>query len=121
MDYVNGTISFGSTGLQTVYLGFQPKGIEATAGQRYATTQNFSHISVGAGDDTYQRVTSTYQDGTGGKTLDTAGQIVSVWERVGGVLTEVCAWSIDSFTATDVVINVLKANASYSVFLRVWG
>lgn len=121
MDYLNGTISFGSTGIQSIYTGFQPKAVEVTVGQRYNTTQNFMHLSVGAGDDTFQRTTGVYQDTTGGKTVNFDGKIVSVWERVSGTLTEVLSISIDSFTSTTLELNVLTANANYSIHLRIWG
>lgn len=95
--------------------------IEVTVGQKYNTTQNFTHLSVGAGDINYQRVTAIYQDSTGGKTVTTNGRVVSVWERVSGTLQEVLAISIDSFTSSTVEFNVITPNSNYSLHIRVWG
>lgn len=121
MNYLSTSDSYGSTGIQSLYTGFLPVCVEITVGQKYNTTQNFTHLSIGAGDNNYQRVTAIYQDSTGGKTVTTDGKIVSVWERVGGTLTEVLSLSISSFTSNTVEFNVTTANSNYSLHIRVWG
>lgn len=122
MNYFNGTLAYASTGIKSaVVVGFQPVSVTVRVGQKAGTTQLFEHISIGSGNPTFQRVDSTFQDTTGGKTVSSNGKVVSVYERVSGTITEVLSMSIDSFTATGVVFNVLTANVNYDVFIEVYG
>lgn len=122
MNYYNGTLAYTSTGVKSaVVVGFQPVSVTVRVGQKAGTTQLFSHLSVGSGNPTLQRVDAIFMDTTGGKTTSTNAKIVSVFERVAGTITEVLSMKIDSFTATGVAFEVLTANLNYDVYIEVYG
>lgn len=122
MSYFNGTLAYTSTGVKSpVVVGFQPTSVTVRVGQKVATTQLFSHLSIGSGTPTIQYADSFFQDTTGGKTVTASGKVVSVYERVAGTITEVLSMKIDSFTATGVAFEVLTANLNYNVYIEVYG
>jgi len=129
MSYFNGTIAYGTTGIQTITLGFQPTSIKITVSQKWNGPQTYIHFSTGygglvnvAGTPTMrQHVDSFFQDATGSQTLSSDSKIVSFYDRVSGTLTEILSVSIDSFTATTLKLNVLTANSNYNLNIEVWG
>lgn len=130
MSYFNGTIAYGSTGVQPpITVGFQPTNIKITVSQKWSGPQSYVHWSSGygglvnvAGTPTMrQHVDSVFQDSTGGQTVSSDSKVVSFYDRVSGTLTEVLSVSIDSFTSTALKLNVLTANANYNLNIEVWG
>lgn len=121
MNYFNGTTAYGSTGIKTIAVGFQPVFARAVVFKNSSGSQTYLHLSQGSGNSTFQHVDTVFHDSTGAKTDGANGKIVSHLERVSGTITEVLAVSIDSFTATEIKLNVTTANAGYSIYLEVWG
>lgn len=121
MAYFLSTTAYGSAGTKTITVGFQPVRLKITVAQKFATAQAFSHSSEGVSNGTLQFCTSLFQDTTGGQTLSLDNKIISHYERVGGVLTEVLSATINSFTATQVKINVVIPNANYNLLVEVEG
>lgn len=121
MSYFNTTAAWSTSGVKTITVGFQPTSMRVTVGQKFGTTQNFSHLSLGSGEPAFSHVDSTFQDGTGGKTITDDTKIVSHYERVSGTITEVLAASIDSFTATQAKLNITTPNVNYNLYIEVWG
>ena len=132
MAYSWGTVSYASTGTKTltctdVVTGatFQPSAIRITLGQKQSTSQTFSHSSIGTATSTNnQKVFSTYQDTTGGQTLDSTSKVISHWERVSGTLTEKVAAHIDTtaapWTSTAAKIIVDTADVNYQFLVEAW-
>jgi hypothetical protein len=121
MAYFTGTIAHGTTGTKTITVGFQPMGMRITVGASFGTGDNYSHRSTGVADGSWQYVDSFFQDSTGGKTVSTDTKLVSHYERVGGVITEVLSATFNSFTATQVKYNITKATPAYNLLVEVWG
>jgi len=116
------TISYGSTGIKTYTVGFQPVKVTVMVGQKFATGQAFAHHSYGVGlTAANQRCDTHFQDTSSGITVSSDTKIVSVYERVSGTITEVLSIALDSFTATAVKFNVLTANANYQLSVLVEG
>lgn len=115
-----GTTTFGTTGIKSLNLGFKPALVQLRVCAKYNTPQTFSHLSLGESDSYSQQVTSTYQDTTGGYSKNDLTKVVSHYERVGGVITEVLSAEFHSFTASGVKINVLIGNPNYQVILTAW-
>lgn len=121
MNYFIGTISHGSTGIKTVTVGFQPKSLRITVGSQFGNVDTIEHKSEGFTDGTAQYYHSIFSDGTGRQTISGNDRIVSHFDRVGGVLTEVLRANISSFNATQVKYNIITANANYQLFIEVLG
>ena len=121
MSYFIGTLAYPSTGVKsTINVGFQPTGIRITSSQKYPSAQTFSHRSVGVSDGVSQFYDSTFQDTTGGKTINGDNKIVSHWERVSGTITEVLSVKVNSFQPTGPKLEVLTANVNYNLLLEAW-
>jgi hypothetical protein len=118
MSYYAGTVTYGSTGLKTLNIGFQPERINITVCQKFNTNDGYHHLSVGRADGTRQSVNSTFQDTAGGISINSTSKCVSHYERLAGVITEVLAANFDSFTATGFKLNVTTANANYQLFIE---
>ena len=124
MNYFNTTAGYGSAGLQSIACGFAPTMVRCTVGKKNGVTQNFAHFSIGSGDMNFCNVDSVYQDTMGGttRTDSSAYKLVSHFERNGSnVITEVLAVSLDSFTATGIVLNITTGNPNYSIFIEIFG
>jgi len=129
MSYFNCTAAYGSTGVKTITVGFQPTNISVTVSQRWDGPQTYEHFSIGkggivnvAGTPTMrQHVDSLFSDGTGKQTYSSDSKVVSFYDRVSGTLTEVFSVSIDSFTSTQLKLNVATANPDYNMFIEVFG
>lgn len=116
MSRVTGLITLTGTGLKTISVGFQPTWARLEVCAK-TTPQGFSHTSAGETDGSSQFVLSTFQDTTGGYSVNSASKVVSHYERVGGTITEVLAASFDSFTASGIKLNVITGNSAYQVLL----
>lgn len=113
---VTGTTTFTGTGIKTISVGFQPTWARFVVCSK-TSSQNFSHMSIGETDGTTQWCASSFQDTTGGQSINTTSKVVSHHERSGGVITEVLSASFDSFTATAIKLNVSVGNGNYQVLL----
>jgi hypothetical protein len=120
MAFFCGTTTQASTGVKTLFIGFQPVGVRFTVCQKIATSEAYHHLSEGRVDGTRQSVNSTFCDSTSGLSINSTTKCISHYERVGGVVTEVLAASFDSFTASSVKINVTTANSNYQIFVEAW-
>lgn len=116
MSRITGALTVTGTGIKTFNLGFQPTWIRFVVCSR-TSAQTYSHMSIGETDGTTQLVASTFQDGSGGKSVNSLSKVVSHYERVSGAITEVLAASFDSFTATGFKLNVAIGNPNYQVFI----
>ena len=122
MNYFNGTISYGTTGVQApITVGFQPSMVRVTMGQKYGTTQTVAHLSVGSGTPSFQHVNSFYQDTTGGKSLSEDAKVVDLWDRVSGTLTQMVDISIYAFGTDSITLSIAKANVNYQLYIEVFG
>lgn len=123
-SFLAATTSFGTTGVKTIDVGFQPIGMRITVCQKFNTSQTFSHWSYGVVGsyeaELLQFCHSTFQDTTGGQSKTYSDRIVSHWERVAGTLTEKVAATFDSFTTTELKINVTTADANYQFLIEAW-
>lgn len=121
MSYFIGTLAYASTGVKsTILIGFQPIGIRITVSKKYSSSQSFSHRSVGVSDGISQFYDSTFQDTSGGKTVNGSNRIVSHWERVSGTIQEVLSVKVDSFQPYGPKLEVLIANVDYNLLLEAW-
>jgi hypothetical protein len=118
MSRITGTVTFGTLGIKTISVGFQPTWAEFRVCQKVATPQAFTHLSLGGCTPTAQNVTSTFQDTAGGTSVNDLTKVVSHFERDGsGNIIEVLSASFDSFTATALKVNVTIGNPNYQVIL----
>ena len=124
MQGYNTTTTPNVTGIIAITPGFTPKYVRITVSSRLSS-DNFAHLSEGAADSSGWTTNHTFMhDTTGGSTRRTAGnmgKIVSALERVSGVITEVNAASFDSFTATQVRINVTNVTQLYQYNIEIYG
>lgn len=119
-NYFRGLVTFGSTGLVTPNVGFQPVGYKLTYGQKFGITDTTNHVSVGGSDGTRQHVVGHFEDGTGRQTWTLAGKVVHHCERVGGVITPVIEASHDSMQPLGPRINVTNPDVNYQAVLEAW-
>lgn len=119
MSYFCGTAAYGSVGTKTVTVGFAPKGVRITVGQRFGGADNYVHQSVGFSNGANTFCTSLFQDTTSGLTIN-SGKLVSHYERVGGVISEVLAVNFHSFTPTQVKFTVTLPTANYNLTIEAW-
>lgn len=120
MSYFRGLTTFGSAGLVTVNVGFQPIGYKITCGQKFGITDTNDHVFIGGSDGTRQHVIGHFLDATGRQTFTESGKVITQKERSGGVITEVLAASHDSFQATGPRVNVTTPNVNYQVVVEAW-
>lgn len=118
------TSSYNSTGIKTITCGFAAKWVRITVGQKYNTSQTFSHLSIGAGDDTgYQVCDTFYQDASRGKTERHLNKIVSHWEYTGGAYVEKTTARLDAvnapWTATQIKFIVDTADINYQYLIEI--
>jgi hypothetical protein len=119
MSYFMGTVSYGTTGVKTITVGFQPVAAHITVGKKNAASMP-AQLSIGVTNGTTTRCNSLYADTSGSQSNENA-QLVSVLERVSGTISETAAATFDSFTATQFKFNVTTANSGYQYMIEVWG
>ena len=122
MGMYNTTATLGSSGVVSVVIGTQPIAVEVFVTSKSGET--YAHQSIGFADNTgYTTYHSTFQDTTGGKSVQGAastGKIISMYERVSGTITEVLSANFHSFTSTSVKFTVNTPNSNYTCNLVVW-
>lgn len=122
MAYKIGTVTYGTSGLKTINLGTTstPTRADFVVQNRYGVNEGtLRHVSIGYADASGQRVTSYLKDGAVTADFDSTAKVISVYEIVGGVVTEVFSATFDSFTSTGVKINVTVPNVAYLIYLKV--
>lgn len=120
MSYFRGLVTFGSAGLVTLNVGFQPVGYKLTVGQLFGTTDTTDHVFVGGSDGTRQHAIGHFDDINGRQTFTEAGKVISQRQRIGGVITEVLRANHDSMQPTGPRVNVITPNTSYQVLVEAW-
>lgn len=122
MAYFVSTVAYASAGIKsTINVGFQPIGIRITVSQKYPSAQTYSHRSVGVSDGANQYYDSTFQDTTGGKTVNGNDKIVSHFERVSGTISEVLSVKVNSFQPTGPKLEIITPNVNYNLLIEAWG
>lgn len=121
VSYYRGLTTFGSAGLITLNVGFQPTGYKLTVGQVFGITDTADHVFVGGSDGTRQHTIGHFDDINGRQTFTESGKVISQRQRVGGVVTEVLRANHDSMQPTGPRINVVTPNTSYQVLVEAWG
>lgn len=121
MSYYATTISHGSTGTKTITCGFLPLQAKITVSAQFGTTDGVIHKSEGWTNGTNAFYNTIFSDATGRQTICGTGKLVSHYDRVGGVITEIVNATFNSFTATQFKYNVVTADANYQFFVEVWG
>lgn len=117
------TYLWTSTGLKTLSLGMQPVRVRFTASQKDGASDTVAHKSDGTvvndGSGTWSECESIYMDTTGGASFRFDDRLVSHYERVGGVITEVFRVNFDSWVAGGMKVNVtVKSGSDYVVNLE---
>lgn len=122
MQYYNTSITPSSTGIKTISCGFQPVGMKITVGAKSGSDAS-TRRSIGQVDNSgYQTCDTEYGDQTGDKTNSHTDRLVSILDRVAGVISEVGRADFDSFTTTQAKFNVVTAAGSaYQYHVEVWG
>lgn len=119
MAYKKSNTAYGSTGVKTITVGFQPIGYRLTV--HPPTTGNGKIVRcIGGSDGTVQTSSFVYGDGT---TFDSGGstsKVTSLYDDLGAGLVEAVAITHNSFTATQFKINVNTANANYDIDYEAW-
>lgn len=122
--YWTGRFTFAGTGSQTITVGtFQPTGAKVTIGGKNAGDA-FTHMSIGQTDGTRQNVQYTYGDTTGSSSGTSNTKIISHYERVSGVITEVFSAAFTSFGTSGangtVTFSVTTNDTAYEPTIEVW-
>lgn len=125
-----GSFANGSTGNTTLTLNGTeiPAYVDFWVGPRSGTTETSNLRSFGAVDITNGNATwqSNFTDGTGSQTKNGSGgsttsSCLQHWNRVAGTLTKIIDIKFVSAASGSLTLNIVTANASYSIFLRVYG
>lgn len=119
MSYYTARTTYGTTGIKTINCGFQPAGMRLTVAGK-ASSSTVVQFSQGVSDGTRQSYESLYSDSTGRQTKDGNTKMISHWERIAGVLTEVYSVAFDSFTATEGKFNIGTVSNNYSIKIELW-
>lgn len=117
MATVTGPITISSAGIKTFALGIAPKWAKFRVCARASTIDNYVHLSLGETDGVAQQVSSIFHDSQGNRSDDDLTKVVSHYERVNGVITEVLSASFHSFTATGIKLTVHIGNPNYQVYI----
>lgn len=120
MNYYRGLVTFGSTGLVTPNVGFQPIGYRITYAQKFGITDTIDHVFIGGSDGTRHHTQGHFADATGRQTFTESGKVATQKERIGGVITEVARVNHDSMQPLGPRVNVITANVNYQAVLEAW-
>lgn len=119
-QYYRALTTLAPVGLRTFSPGFLCVGYRITVAGRFGGGDPYDHTSIGGSDGTRQHVVSTFNDATGRTSMTTTAKVVSHYERVGGVITEVLSATHDSFQPTGPRINITISNVNYQVIIEAW-
>lgn len=116
-----GGFTVSGTGVQTYSgVGFQGTEIEFYIGSKSGSSTTLDQLCIGSVDSTgYTQAKSWFRDSTGFKYIESTSKCISVWERSGGVITEVLNATWHSWTADGFKLTVTTANANYLVEARI--
>lgn len=113
------TLSTAGTGVVVSTPGFQGSLAEIKVSGLFGAADSTVRFSLGFADGTRQNCDSLFSDGTLYDSRKVTNKIVSLWDNVGGTLTEVLSASFHSFTATQLKLNVTTASANYQVSVKI--
>lgn len=114
------TLATIGTGVVVAVPTFLGKEVEIKLSGRNGT-DNTIKLSLGWGDGTRQNCDSLFADGTLFDSRKVSTKIVSLWDNVGGVLTEVVSASNPVFTATQLKLDVTKIDTNYRCSIKITG
>lgn len=115
MAYKCGTTAWGSTGVKTFTTTFLPIRMNVFVNGIAGSNDGVQGFSNGSADGTRQFCATQFSDGTVIFREDFSDRVISVWEDVGGVATEVLSGTFNSFNATSVKFNCTIADANYNI------
>lgn len=123
-----GTFTLSSTGIKTFTgMGFQPKMMQFTVSQIFATPQNtVAHLSTGFTDGITSRSHAILADATGNHTRrhpnpSADNYCVVHYERVGGTVTKIISAKHVSFNPDGFTVDCDAANVNYTIDYMAWG
>lgn len=116
MSSYTATTTLATTGTAVVVAvpGFQGKSVEIKASST-TTGEAVARLSLGWGDGTRQSCDSLFADGTVFHSDKSTTKVVSLWDNVGGVATEIISASNPVFTATQLKLDVALVNTNYKI------
>jgi hypothetical protein len=116
-NYYFARLTHATTGVKTRTPGFQPKWARITIAAKGSTPQMWIQRTAGKTDGTNHFSETMYGDTSSGLTsFNGINHLVSQWDKVSGIWTEVCRAEFDSFTATEFKYNVTVAGSSAASF-----
>lgn len=117
--YWTGRVTLSSTG-DNIFnsIGFQPTWIRARVSQKYGVAEICSHLSLGSADSINQNCSYEYNDVSGYTCGETNAKLISHWEKVGGILTEVISATRKSFDPNGFTITTALGNPNYKVHIE---
>lgn len=113
------TISTSGNGVVVSTPGFQGSFAEIKVSGLFGATDSTVRFSLGFMDGTRQNCDSLFSDGTLFDSRKVTNKVISLWDNVGGTLTEVLSASFHSFTATQLKLNVATPNSGYQVSVKI--
>lgn len=116
-----GGFTLVTTGIQTYSgVGFQGKSLEFYAGSKNGSSTTLDQQLIGSMDATgYCEAKTWFRDATGFKYIEYTDRCISIWDRVGGVMTEVLRATFSAWTTDGFKLNITTANVAYQVEVRV--
>jgi hypothetical protein len=115
------TLATTGTGVVVSTPGFQGKEVEIkVSGNRFHSDTTL-RLSLGWGDGIRQNCDSLFADSTIRRSDKVTNKIVSLWDNVGGVATEILSASNPVFTATQLKLDVALANSNFQISVKITG
>jgi hypothetical protein len=122
MSYFRSSASYGTTGTKTINVPFTPTGYRLTTSALFnGGDTSTMHYSEGFANSSAQRCHSLFSDSTGNQSIYSISKVLSHYERVSGVITEVLSLSHSSIGTSSISFTVNTANANYQVHIEVFG
>lgn len=117
------TTTLSTTGLGVVVAvpGFLGKEVEIKASGINGGADSTIKFSLGWGDGIRQSCDSLFDDGTLRSSKKQQDRIVSLWDNVAGTLTEIISASNPVFTATQLKLDVARADTNYKISVKITG
>jgi hypothetical protein len=102
------------------YPYFSPKGIELVVSAKNNTRDTYLHYSTGTWDGARQSCHTLYDDGNTRFTENLNNYVISHYENIGGVVTEVIRMKVSHYDPAllSIVFIVEKTSPQYPVNIR---
>ncbi len=114
------TLATTGTGVVVATPGFLGKEVEIKLSSINGTDSTV-RLSLGWGDGTRQNCDSIFTDGTLYDSRKQTNKVVSLWDNVSGVLTEIVSASNPVFTATQLKLDVATVDINYKCSIKITG